>query len=194
MHTPRSLQVTTASDVLAREGGSILFVVLSVKGYRYPRVLALPPQDGAAAARAQVTAFLDACPIPLPIYVKLKDEGIEVRCADFGSYHEPYFGPRLFTEADPSHGWWRELHTLVHSREPIEDHFAGHFITRSRMLTDFLKIMCALSNIRQPSVCPSTRTPKSVIIHQRHLVFPRLYSTLRGYQGHCSLFSLGATA
>ena len=49
---------------LAREGGSVLMFVTHMKGDRYPCVLALPSQEGEAAARAQVTTFLDKCPDP----------------------------------------------------------------------------------------------------------------------------------
>jgi hypothetical protein len=50
-----------------------------MKSSHYTRTLALPPRDGEETARAEVEAFLTKCPDRMPIHVRIKDEGIDVR-------------------------------------------------------------------------------------------------------------------
>ncbi len=132
MQIPRSLQVITASDVLARETGSGLTVHI-LSGGTYTRALTLPPQDGEAAARAQVKAFLDKCPDIMPIHVRINNEGIDVRCSEIQSYHDPHVGPVLYTEEDASYQWWKKLHYIAaHDKNLTPDHLSGHFIIYGR--------------------------------------------------------------
>jgi hypothetical protein len=42
----RSFQVTMGTEVLGREGGSVMILVWNMKSSHYTRTLSLPPRDG----------------------------------------------------------------------------------------------------------------------------------------------------
>jgi hypothetical protein len=120
-----------ASEILGRECGSIMIKVESRCVVTYTRALALPPQG---RGRAQVTAFLDKCPDIIPIFIFIKDEGIDVRCTEIHCLDTHWIVRALFADADPSYFWWKKLYDIARDKTLTPDHLAGHFIMYGRTM------------------------------------------------------------
>lgn len=134
MTTPRPLLVATATDILAREGGSVLIRVWTMMSAHHTCTVELPPRDGQERARADVEAYLSKCPELMPIHIRVRDDGIDVRCAEAGSYHTPYVPAQVFTDTDPSHAWWKAMYEIANDASIDVAHHEGHFIKYVRTI------------------------------------------------------------